>query len=284
VAGVVLVGGRSVRMGAAKFGLDWHGTSLLRRAVGIVTRGVDGPVAVVRAPGQHLPVLPRAVEVVDDPVAGRGPLQGIATGLHTVMGRAPVAFVAAVDLPLLHPVFVGRVARELRADAAVDVALPVALGHAQPLAAAYRTALAPQIGELLDGGLFRPAALFGRCRVLRLDAAALLADPALAAVDPELDSLRNTNTPEEYREAHDRPAPAVRIQAYGPPAAGVDPGPRTARAATLGEAAAAVDVVLDGAVTAVVRDAGGGERTTGDPGVPLVAGDQVAFLPRGGRC
>ena len=68
-------------MGAPKAGLDWHGSTLLRRTVGLVARGVDGPVVVLRSPGQPLPALPPGVEVVDDPVEGRGPLQGLAVGL-----------------------------------------------------------------------------------------------------------------------------------------------------------------------------------------------------------
>jgi molybdopterin-guanine dinucleotide biosynthesis protein A len=278
VAGIVLAGGRSVRMGTAKAGLEWHGSTLLRRAVGIVARGVDGPVTVVRAPGQRLPALPSDVEVVDDPVAGRGPLQGIATGLLAVAGEAPVALVCAVDLPLLHPAFLRRVTRELRADAALDVALPVALGHAQPLVAAYRTSLAPRIVELLDGGRSRPATLFEQSRVLTLDERDLLSDPVLAAVDPRLDSLRNVNTPEEYREARARPAPIVQIQCYGRLATSVDTGPRSARVATLKAAADVVDVVLDRSVVAVLDDGTGTDRTISDPEMPLVAGDTVAFL------
>jgi molybdopterin-guanine dinucleotide biosynthesis protein A len=284
VAGIVLAGGRSVRMGTPKAGLEWHGSTLLRWAVGLVARGVDGPVIVVRAPGQRLPPLPPQVEVVDDPVAGRGPLQGIATGLAAVTGSAPVAVVCAVDLPLLHPAFLRRVSRELRADEALDVALPVALGHAQPLAAAYRTALAPRIAALLDDGRLRPGMLFERSRVMTLDEAALLSDPRLAEVDPRLDSLRNVNTPEQYREARARPAPAVQIRCYGTLATGVQTGPRTVRVATLGAAAAAVDDVLDPSVVAVLDDHSGRDTTVSDPATPLVTGDAVAFLARGDLC
>lgn len=283
VAGVVLVGGRSVRMGTAKAGLEWHGSTLLRRAVGVVGRVADGPVVVVRAPGQPLPALPAGVEVVDDPVAGRGPLQGILTGLGAVAGRAAAGLVCAVDLPLLHPVFLHRIARELRADAAVDVVLPVALGHAQPLVAGYRTALVPRIAGVLDAGRLRPGALFEQVRVLTLDEAALLADPALAAADPRLDSLRNVNTPDDYRAARARPAPAVEVRCHGVPAVGADAGARTVRAATVAAAAAAVGVPLDGSTVATL-DGGTGPDVVGDPATPLVDGDVVSFLPRGARC
>ena len=222
----------------------------------------------VRAPGQSLPSLPPRVQVVDDPVAGRGPLQGIATGLAAAAGLAAVAAVCAVDLPLLHPAFLRRVVRELRADAALDVALPVARGHAQPLAAAYRTSLAPRVAELVDCGTFRAQTLFERCRVLTLDQAALLTDPELAAADPRLESLVNVNTPAEYQEARARRPPVVQVQCFGALATSVDPGPRTVRAATLRAAAAAVGLALDGSAVAVVEEVGSGDALDVRPRAP----------------
>lgn len=266
-------------MGRAKAGLEWHGSTLLLRTVGVVARAVDGPVLVVGAPDQRLPPLPPRVQIVADPVPGRGPLQGIATGLAAAARHATVATVSAVDLPHLHPAFLRRVVRELRADASVDVALPVARGHAQPLAAAYRTGLAPRVAALVAGGTLRTQSLFERCRVLRLDEAALLTDPDLAAADPRLESLINVNTPAEYQEARGRPAPAVQATCFGTLRTGVRQGALTVRAATLRAAAEAMGLVLDGSVVAVVGEAGRTGLRTVDPEMPLLTGDTVAFLP-----
>src|ERR1700677_4316500 len=138
-AGIVLAGGRSSRMGTPKAALEGHGSALLRRTAGILLRVADGPVVVVRAPGQPLPELPSAVEVVDDPREGLGPVQGLAAGLAAVAGRAEIAFVCSTDMPFLHPAFARRVLRA--AAEGPDVALPVARGYPQPLAAAYPTRL-----------------------------------------------------------------------------------------------------------------------------------------------
>src|ERR687893_2726513 len=145
-AGVVLAGGRSSRMGTPKAALEWHGSTLLRRTLGVLARAIDGPLLVVRASDQPLPDIPPQVGVVDDPEEGLGPLQGIAAGLAALAGRAEVAFVSSTDLPFLHPEFVRRVLGALDAD--VDVALPQARGYPQPLAAAYRVSLAPLVAEL----------------------------------------------------------------------------------------------------------------------------------------
>src|SRR5262252_5143981 len=146
-AGIVLAGGRSSRMGAPKAALEWHGSTLLRRTAGVLARVTDGPVLVVRAPGQELPALPPQVEVIEDPAEGLGPVQGLAAGLAALSGRAEVAFVSSTDMPFLHPAFVRRVLRAAQEGA--DVALPVARGYPQPLAAGYRTTLAPVAAKLV---------------------------------------------------------------------------------------------------------------------------------------
>src|SRR4029077_7326067 len=94
-AGVVLAGGRSSRMGTPKAALEWHGSTLLRRTVGILARVSDGPVVVGGGRGHARPPLPPATEVVDDPHEGLGPVQGLAAGLAALTGRAEVAFVSS---------------------------------------------------------------------------------------------------------------------------------------------------------------------------------------------
>ena len=162
-------------MGTPKAALEWHGSTLLRRTVGILARATGGPVVVVRASGQELPELPKDVDVIDDPQENKGPVQGIAAGLAALADRAEVAFVSSTDMPFLHPAFVRRVLRAVYEGA--DVALPVARGYPQPLAAAYRTKLAVIADRLVQEDRLRPAFLFEQCAVSRLDEAALTEDP-----------------------------------------------------------------------------------------------------------
>jgi molybdenum cofactor guanylyltransferase len=271
-AGVVLAGGRSSRMGTPKAALEWHGSTLLRRTVGILARATGGPVVVVRAHGQELPDLPGDVRLVDDPREGKGPVQGLAAGLGALAGHADVAFVSSTDMPFLHPAFVRRVLRAVHEGA--DVGLPIARGYPQPLAAAYRTSLAPIAEQLVKEERLRPAFLFEQCQVTRLDEAALRDDPVLAALDPGLDSVVNVNEPDDYRTAREQPAPPITILRFGV-LAGADGhrAPQTVRAATVAEAAAAVGVDL-GHVTAALN----GDQITRDGQTPLAAGDTVFFL------
>lgn len=199
-AAVVLAGGRSSRMGSPKAWLPWQGRTLLQHVVDAVA--VAGPVVVVRAPGQDLPPLPPGVRVVDDPVEGLGPLQGLAVGLAAL--EQDVAFVCSTDLPHLVPAYVQCVLGAL--GPATDVVLPVVHGHRQPLAAAYRTALAPACAALVAQGRLRPAFLFEQVRTRELPEPALLAHAGLVAADPGLLSVVGVNTPEELARARQRQA------------------------------------------------------------------------------
>jgi molybdopterin-guanine dinucleotide biosynthesis protein A len=259
-------------MGSPKPALAWHGSTLLRRVTGIVARSVDGPVIVVRAPGQPLPPLDRSVEIVADAREGRGPLEGLAAGLAAVGDRGPVAFVSAADVPLLHPAFVRRVVDAMSDE--FDVVLPDIGGHRQPLAAAYRVALLGTVERLLAADRLRPADLFERCRVLRLQDEEMLQNAALARLDPELRSVRNLNDPGDYARAHALPGPEIRVERFEPVAgaSGAEPRVAAARAWSLGEAASSIGVSLDDVATAL----NGGEVAS-DPELPLVSGDSVVL-------
>jgi molybdopterin-guanine dinucleotide biosynthesis protein A len=202
-AGVVLAGGRSSRMGTSKAALSWQGSTLLHRTVSVLAEVVGGPVVVVASPGQELPALRSGTTIVEDPIEGLGPMQGIATGLDAVAADAWAAFVCSTDMPFLHPAFVRRVLGELASND-VDVVLPLVRDHRQPLAAAYLTSLADTVRELVAAGRLATGMLFERCVVREIDEAELLADPELAKADPNLDSVININTPEDYAAAQGR--------------------------------------------------------------------------------
>jgi molybdenum cofactor guanylyltransferase len=183
-AAIVLAGGRSSRMGEPKALLDWHGEPLVHHVAGILAQ-VCRPVIVVVAAGRSVPV-PEGVEITVDATPDRGPLEGVAAGIRALDGRSPAVFLAAVDLPLLHPAFVGQM---LTALPGFDAAVAVADGRDQPLAAAYDARLLERAPQLQAAGEARVTALLEHGLIRRLTVAELV----------EPDSLRNVNTPAEYR-------------------------------------------------------------------------------------
>ena len=259
-------------MGRAKADLEWHGSTLARRVAGIVARTVGGPLMVVRSAGQALPRLPAGFEVLDDLEEDRGPLGGLSSALEALAGRAEAAYVSSTDVPFLHPAFIRRVMGGLTAD--FDACVPAVRGVRQPLAAAYRVSLAPLVRRLLASDRLRVSSLLEQCRWTQLDEAALLADEALARLDPRLESVTNLNEPREYQAAMVRLPPAVQVEWLGQgPLDSVSAARVTVRAATLGAAAQAFDVVLGSEICAALN----GDPVRLDPEEPLAEGDLVSF-------
>ena len=188
-------------MGTPKPWLAWRGSTLLSATCAVLLDAADGPVLVVRAPGQSLPPLPASVEVHEDPHEGLGPVQGLAVGLRALADRVDVAFVCSTDLPFLDRSFVRRLLRELQQRPDAQAVVPVAGGRAHPLAAAYRTSLAGPAEATVAAGELRLLTFLASRRVVRLGAEELLRDPELAAADPTLSSVTNVNDPRDYARA-----------------------------------------------------------------------------------
>jgi molybdopterin-guanine dinucleotide biosynthesis protein A len=191
VAGIVLCGGQSSRMGRPKAWLPFAGETMLGRVVRLLGTVVS-PIVVVAAAGQDVPPLPAGVEVVRDLQRGRGPLQGLAAGLEALSGRAPAAYASSCDVPFLRPDFVRRLIDLLGEN---HIAVPDVGGYRHPLAAVYRLDVLDVVRRLLAEDRLRPAFLFDQVPTR------FVAEHELADTDPELQTLRNLNTPEDYEAA-----------------------------------------------------------------------------------
>ncbi len=191
VGGIVLCGGRSSRMGRPKLTLPFGDEPMLVRVVRIL-RTTLSPVVVVAAPGQEVPQLPSDVRILRDDREHLGPLAGMAVGLRALVGNVDVAFVSSCDVPLLNPAFITEVIRRLGSH---ELAVPKEGDFHHPLAAVYRTSLAERASQLVAAQRLRPLFL-----IQASDSVEIPIDE-LRAVDPELQSLRNLNRPEDYEMA-----------------------------------------------------------------------------------
>jgi molybdopterin-guanine dinucleotide biosynthesis protein A len=191
IAGVILCGGQSRRMGIAKATLPFGPETMLARTVRLLSQTID-KVFVVGAVGQVLPPLPPNVRVCFDEREANGPLEGLRVGLSAIRDVADAAFVTGCDTPLLVPAFV-TCEIDLLGDH--DAAVPKIDGFYHPLAAVYRTTVIPEIDTLIAAGRMRPTYLFDRVSTCELTEA------ELRAVDPQLDTLRNLNQRADYLAA-----------------------------------------------------------------------------------
>lgn len=203
LGGLVLAGGASARMGRPKAWLPFPAPSggeepLLARVVRRIAPAV-GPLVVVAAEGQPLPPLPAGVEVVRDPIAGKGPLVGILAGLSALGDRVDAAFVTTTDAPFVGAALVRRLAELWTADH--DLIVPRVGDHHQVLAALYAVSARPHVEALLAEDLLAVHRLLERARTRIVSAAELLEDAELAREDPELCALTSVNTVEAYEAA-----------------------------------------------------------------------------------
>ena len=175
-------------MGRPKAWLPFGEETLLARTVRLL-HSVVTPVAVVAAPGQDLPQLADDVLIVRDEQEGDGPLAGMAAGLAALQTLVEAAYVSSCDVPLLRTRMVESVIDRL---GEYELVIPRQGKYHHPLAGVYRTALAPRCRELITAGQRRPLHLVQASRSLVFDV------QELTAVDPDLESFRNANTPEEY--------------------------------------------------------------------------------------
>jgi molybdopterin-guanine dinucleotide biosynthesis protein A len=188
--GIVLCGGKSTRMGTPKATLPFGPETMLQRVVRLLGTVVT-PIVAVAAREQVLPELPGDVIVTRDEREARGPLEGLRAGLRALPESFDLAYVTSCDVPLLVPAFVTRMF-ELLGDH--DIAVMEIDGFPHPLSAVYRRNTLPQVESLLAQDKLRPVFLFDAVRTRRV-----LPEEMMSA-DPELRTLRNLNTREDYLE------------------------------------------------------------------------------------
>jgi len=189
---LVLCGGESKRMGRPKAWLSFGPERMLQRVVRLIGT-VAQPVVVVAANDQELPELAPEITIVRDSVAGRGPLQGLAAGLNALPDTVELVYATATDVPFLEPRWITRLIELIDG---YDLAIPFMGDYYHPLAALYRrSAVLPAIEGLLLADRLRPVFLVEAVKTR------VVHDAELSTVDPELQTLRNLNFPEDYERA-----------------------------------------------------------------------------------
>lgn len=176
-AAVILMGGKSSRMGQDKSALTLDGQDFLTRLVARFQERFDR--IYVSGPGGLPDLRP-----------GQGPL----AGLETVFVRtgAEQIFLAAVDLPFADPVLAQLLLDRLEGKEACLIRRDS--GKLEPLFAAYRRSCLPHVRACLDEGCRAMGALIDRldCRILT----------ERDLPDFDLDRLLlNVNTPADYHRA-----------------------------------------------------------------------------------
>jgi molybdopterin-guanine dinucleotide biosynthesis protein A len=173
-------------MGRDKAALPFGDENLLARTVRLMHEVVDEVVVVARE-GQDLP---GEYKVARDPAPGFGPLAGLATGLQAV--EADRAFLSSCDVPFLLPAYVQRM---IDISEGHSVTVPWVNDYYMTTSAVYSKEILPVASGLLAARRLRPLYL------VQAVEARIVTMEELRAVDPQLQSFRNCNTPEAYEQA-----------------------------------------------------------------------------------
>ena len=191
VAGYVLAGGRSRRMGQDKALLVFRGKTLIERALGLM-RDVAGEVAIIgnRADlAQHAAVFP-------DATADFGPVAGLVSGLKRC-GREWCVFVP-VDLPLLSPELLRQMLEVAEREQALCV-VPTVDDVAEPLCVVLHRTLHDSLNQQM---------VAREQKVMRALEAAAGTRLFKHAVEGK-EQFANLNTPEEFEKLRAESSEAI---------------------------------------------------------------------------
>lgn len=194
VAGIILAGGRSRRMGTDKALLPTPAQTsrtFVEHLAGLLSAHCTEVLLVARdetSSQQYSSISPQQPwRLVYDQLPDQGPLMGLASGLRAT--TASHALVVAVDLPFVQPALLAWLGDFPLTD---ELIVPRVQGIPQVLLARYPRAILPTVESCLRDGRRDPRALLERAPVRFLE------EEQLREVDPELRSFVNVNTPEDF--------------------------------------------------------------------------------------
>lgn len=185
---IILAGGKSSRMGEDKALMRFGDRPLLQRVVDELRPHFEDLILVTNHPERYMAI--PDVRLVTDVHPGQGPLGGIYAGLLASRGRHNL--VVGCDMPFLNHLLLDYL-WSLRTWG--DVVVPLTAEALSPMCAIYDREVLPVIAEALAAGERKVMGLFPRLEVH------YVREDELRPYDPELRSLANLNTPEDYRQA-----------------------------------------------------------------------------------
>ena len=201
IAGIILAGGQSRRMGQDKALMTLGGQTLLERVRVAMTAVCDELVLVTNLPEKYDSF---GMRMVPDAFPGTGSLGGLYSGLAAV--SADLAVAVACDMPFLNAPLLRFLAAAAEGYDAVVPDTSVTAGEIgdmskakqlelHPLHAVYRRTCLPFIERRLKAEDLRVMGFYSEVRMRYVRRA------ELAVVDPKFHSFINVNTPEEWADA-----------------------------------------------------------------------------------
>ncbi|MFO0772101.1 MAG: molybdenum cofactor guanylyltransferase [Nitrospiraceae bacterium] len=186
VAGVLIAGGKSRRMGRDKRFLAVSGRSLFDRTLDVLESVFKEIIVVLAEPVPELDV--RGFQVVYDAIPNCGSLGGLYTGLRST--PLPRVFAVACDMPFLNPSLVRYFSKF---DSSADIVVAELATGVHPMHAVYSQKCRPLLEAMAQRGDLKIQRLFLEPDLL----VRVVREAELAPLDPGLRSFQNINTPQD---------------------------------------------------------------------------------------
>jgi molybdopterin-guanine dinucleotide biosynthesis protein A len=190
VTGVLLAGGKSLRMGQDKRYLIVGEQTLLERGLGVL-RSMFHEILVVIA--QDSPPLKIDARVVGDLVSDCGSLGGIYTGL--TQATTPYIFAVACDMPFLNQAVIAQFTD--RRDTA-DIVMARLAARLHPMHALYSKKCLSAMEQMIAAQQLKIQGLLSHSS-LRVQ---YITEADLLSIDPSWRSFHNVNTPADLEAAY----------------------------------------------------------------------------------
>jgi molybdopterin-guanine dinucleotide biosynthesis protein A len=189
ITGIILAGGKNLRMGKNKAFLEMSGQRIIDRTKELFADLFDEVLLVTNSPIDYLDL---NLRMVSDLFPGRGALGGIYSGLfHASHSHA---FVAACDMPFLQKALIRYL---INLSPGFDIVIPKTKDGWEPLHAVYAQKCLPFMEALLRKGNLKILDLFPKAKKREVTAEEIL------PFDPQCVSFLNVNTPEDLARAED---------------------------------------------------------------------------------
>jgi molybdopterin-guanine dinucleotide biosynthesis protein A len=183
LTGIILAGGKNIRMGENKAFIEVKGRRIIDRTVELF-HAIFGHVILVT--NEPLTYSHLNLEIVVDLIPASSALIGIYTGLF--YAATPYCFVVACDMPFLNRKVIDYMV-SIRKN--YDVVIPVLDDGYHPTHALYSRRCITPITKLIRTGNFKITDFFNRVTVREVT------PKELRALDPPMEAVLNINTPED---------------------------------------------------------------------------------------
>lgn len=188
LSGIILSGGKSIRMGRNKAFIEIDGKPIIHRIQSLFEKVFNETIIVTN---QKELFLSFNSKIYTDLIPQRGVLGGLYTGLF--FSSFPYSFCVACDMPLLKEGLINYLIKKIED---YDVIVPRTKDGLQPLHAIYSKHCLGPIRNIMDEGKYKIIDIYPMVNVRVIE------EDEFIFLDPSRESFINVNTPEELLLIH----------------------------------------------------------------------------------